>query len=469
MMAHNQKRRQYLQLAFDVLAVLTCWGVSRALEVAPGGKGTVSTVPPELLAMLWLPITYWLRLYRGHAGEGLKPRVSHVAEASVLLSVICIIAATIFGKGAGEQGWRPFLLVALSALPVFTASQVFASLTHRIAQRYWPTKRGTAVVGTATGARQLIHSDRALQNSVGFRGLIVPEETAPHPSSSQLRVLGTTRQLAELINREDLERVIVLNDGLQEEERERCRRVSGRMGVTVSWIVGRWAGQERPNLAARGGLLLLDLQPVHFTRAQERVKRALDLCAGAVLTLLLSPVMLAIAVLVKATSPGPILYRSQRVGKGGRHFTFYKYRSMHAASERAGVKEANEKDGHLFKIRNDPRVTPLGRILRRYSLDELPQLVNVLRGDMSLVGPRPLPAADLDPDGMSRRFSAWSEHRARVRPGITGLWQISGRSELSFDKMMLLDVQYIREWSIALDLRILLQTPGFVLNGRGAF
>jgi lipopolysaccharide/colanic/teichoic acid biosynthesis glycosyltransferase len=131
---------------------------------------------------------------------------------------------------------------------------------------------------------------------------------------------------------------------------------------------------------------------------------------------------------------------------------------MYIKSDRARVTTANEKDGHLFRIRNDLRVTPLGRILRRYSLDELPQLLNVVLGDMSLVGPRPLPAAGLDPDGMSARFGAWSEHRSRVRPGITGLWQIGGRSELPLEEMMLLDVKYIREWSIRLDLKILLKT-----------
>jgi lipopolysaccharide/colanic/teichoic acid biosynthesis glycosyltransferase len=157
------------------------------------------------------------------------------------------------------------------------------------------------------------------------------------------------------------------------------------------------------------------------------------------------------------------------VGKGGKYFTFLKFRSMYTDRNRASVATLNERDGHIFKIRKDPRVTPVGRILRRLSFDELPQLFNVLRGDMSLVGPRPLPAEDLGPDGMSQRFIIWSKQRSQTPPGITGLWQIRGRSNLPFDAMLLYDQEYVRNWSLMLDLIILLKTPLFVLLGDGAY
>jgi lipopolysaccharide/colanic/teichoic acid biosynthesis glycosyltransferase len=189
-----------------------------------------------------------------------------------------------------------------------------------------------------------------------------------------------------------------------------------------------------------------------------------------VLLFLLTPLLVAIAIAVRVTSRGPILYCSRRVGRGGRHFTFLKFRTMYTGMEdRRTVAALNEKGGHLFKIRQDPRVTAVGRILRRWSLDELPQLINVLVGDMSMVGPRPLPASDLDPDGQSKEFCAWADQRSRVVPGITGLWQIRGRSELPFEKMVELDIEYIRAWSLALDLRILLETPLVLVTGRGAY
>ena len=137
--------------------------------------------------------------------------------------------------------------------------------------------------------------------------------------------------------------------------------------------------------------------------------------------------------------------------------------------KRRDLMVANEKRGHLFKIRNDPRVTPLGRVLRRFSLDELPQFVNVLRGEMSLVGPRPLPSEDLDPDGFSKKHAIWADQRARVLPGITGLWQIRGRSQLNFEQMVELDLHYLRHWCVALDIQILLETPLAALGGRGAY
>ena len=174
-----------------------------------------------------------------------------------------------------------------------------------------------------------------------------------------------------------------------------------------------------------------------------------DLGAGSLLFLANVPLMTALACLIKLTSRGPVLYVAPRVGKGGRHFPFYKFRSMVADAEtRRDALAHKGKDGHIFKIRNDPRLTPVGRFMRRFSLDELPQLLNVLKGDMSLVGPRPLPACDLEADGMSREHAFWAHERSRILPGITGLWQIEGRSDLGFEEMIRLDVAYARTWSI---------------------
>jgi exopolysaccharide biosynthesis polyprenyl glycosylphosphotransferase len=282
-------------------------------------------------------------------------------------------------------------------------------------------------------------------------------------------VLGTTRELAAVINRVRLNRVIVLNEHLGRDEAEECSRISRRMDVIVSRALAPAAAGARLHLTELYGMRLLEERPVVFTVRQEMLKRAFDIAVSAASLALFAPVMLLLALAIRITSPGPALYRSLRVGKGGRHFTFLKFRSMHDGADQSKDSLPNEQDGHLFKLRDDPRVTPLGRLLRRYSLDELPQLINVLRGEMSLVGPRPLPADDLDPSGQSGAFTAWSEQRSRVLPGITGLWQISGRSNVPFERMIDLDVEYIRNWSLALDLKILLETPVTVLTGKGAY
>ena len=244
------------------------------------------------------------------------------------------------------------------------------------------------------------------------------------------------------------------------------------------WFLGALCVRTKNTAEARGvpgprgipEMVFIAAGPTAFARPQELIKRLFDITAGGALLLLLSPVLILVALMVKLSSPGPVLHSGLRVGKGGRHFALYKFRSMYDESGgRSAVESLNEKNGHLFKIRNDPRVTPLGAFLRRYSLDEFPQLFNVLAGHMSLVGPRPLPAEDLEPDGQSQEHETWARERSEVPPGITGLWQVSGRSSLPFEDMVELDLEYIRRWSLVFDFKILLETPRAVLSGRGAY
>jgi exopolysaccharide biosynthesis polyprenyl glycosylphosphotransferase len=195
------------------------------------------------------------------------------------------------------------------------------------------------------------------------------------------------------------------------------------------------------------------------------VKRSIDFSVSLALIVLLSPILLIVSILIKLTSPGPVFFVQKRLGLSKRRFSIYKFRTMVADAEQKihELEGLNEVSGPVFKIRNDPRITPVGRFLRKTSIDELPQLFNVLKGEMSLVGPRPLPVRDyegFDQDWQRRRFS--------VVPGITCLWQVNGRSAVSFDKWMELDMQYIDQWSLWLDLKILARTIPAVLRGSGA-
>jgi len=195
------------------------------------------------------------------------------------------------------------------------------------------------------------------------------------------------------------------------------------------------------------------------------IKRLFDVLVASFALLLLSPVLIAAAVAIKLTSPGPILFLQERVGLNKRRFKIYKFRTMVPNAERlmAELEKRNEASGPVFKMKNDPRITPVGKFLRRSSIDELPQLLNVLAGDMSLVGPRPLPVRDYE--GFNED---WQRRRFSVKPGITCLWQVNGRSGISFDQWMLLDLQYMDEWSLWLDMKILAKTVPAVLRGAGA-
>jgi exopolysaccharide biosynthesis polyprenyl glycosylphosphotransferase len=194
------------------------------------------------------------------------------------------------------------------------------------------------------------------------------------------------------------------------------------------------------------------------------LKRLLDIAASSVALVLLSPVLAAIAIAVRSDSPGPIFYASERIGKKGRVFPCIKFRTMvpDAERRRTEVLHMNERDSVLFKITNDPRITRMGRFLRKYSLDELPQLVNVLRGDMSLVGPRPPIASEV------KRYELNHLRRLDVVPGITGLWQVQARQDPSFDSYISLDTAYIENWSLWLDIKILVRTVGVVVTGTGS-
>jgi lipopolysaccharide/colanic/teichoic acid biosynthesis glycosyltransferase len=200
-------------------------------------------------------------------------------------------------------------------------------------------------------------------------------------------------------------------------------------------------------------------------KLQQGMKRGFDVVGASLGLLLISPILLLIAVLIKLTSTGPVLYKSERIGKNYQPFYMYKFRTMtvDADAKRDELRKQANLEGGLFKLENDPRVTAIGKILRALSLDELPQLLNVVRGEMSLVGPRPLPADE------SQLFEDPYTLRFQVYPGITGLWQVSGRSNLNFAQLCQLEMGYVMDWSLASDLGILLQTLPAVLASRGAY
>jgi len=222
---------------------------------------------------------------------------------------------------------------------------------------------------------------------------------------------------------------------------------------------------SRVNFDDLGGIPLAGLKETTISRPGRLVKRVLDVTLSGIALVVFAPVVALIALLIRLDSPGPVVFTQRRVGEGGRQFDILKFRSMRVGAEeqQAQLQDLNQASGPLFKIKADPRLTRMGRFLRRSSLDELPQFINVLRGEMSIVGPRP----GLPPE--VAQYQPWQRQRLEVPPGITGLWQVSGRSDLLFDEMCLLDIYYIENWSLGLDLTIMFRTIPQILFADGAY
>jgi exopolysaccharide biosynthesis polyprenyl glycosylphosphotransferase len=287
----------------------------------------------------------------------------------------------------------------------------------------------------------------------------------PRPQNG-LRSLGQLVELPNILARERIQEVIIADPDFPQEQAvelvDQChqRGVSVHIAPSTMEILFK-----RAEFVPGESVPLFTLRPPVFEGIDFAVKRTFDLVLSTVLLVLLSPILLASALAVKLSSRGPVIYYSIRPGMAGRPFHCLKFRTMRVHDDQVQIdlEALNEASGALFKIRHDPRLTSVGRLLRRFSLDELPQLVNVIRGEMSLVGPRPLPMRDFE------RLEDWHKKRYLVLPGITGLWQVSGRAELDFDDLVRLDFLYLERWSVFLDLVIMLKTIPAVFSRRGAF
>ncbi|MGH3000349.1 MAG: sugar transferase, partial [Gaiellaceae bacterium] len=273
-------------------------------------------------------------------------------------------------------------------------------------------------------------------------------------------------RVGDVLREHKPDELIVSSVGIEEEELLDLVEEAHRCGVKV-----RIAPTTAELLTQRGeyvpgqGVPLFELRPPVFAGLDWAVKRAFDIVVSTAIIVIASPAWLVFALAVKLDSAGPVFYRDRRVGLGEREFGMFKFRSMYVDSNlrQAALEASNEASGPLFKIKDDPRVTRVGKILRRYSIDELPQVLNVVRGEMSLVGPRPLPLRDYV------QLEDWHRKRYLVLPGMTGLWQVSGRIDLSFDDLVRLDFYYLENWSIWLDISILAKTLPAVAARRGAY
>jgi exopolysaccharide biosynthesis polyprenyl glycosylphosphotransferase len=340
--------------------------------------------------------------------------------------------------------------------------EVYTQVTGRLLEQVGYRRRAV-LVGSGTHIGAVADAlEGSARTSVDVLGYISIGMTP----QGGLRSLGGLDDLDAVLGREQPDEVIIADPDFPQGPALDLAETCHARGITVHVAPSTMEILlDRAEFVPGESLPLFTLRPPAFDGAQFVIKRTFDLVLAAVVLILLSPLLLALALAVRLSSRGPIIYRSMRPGIAGRPFACLKFRTMRVDIDLTEdqLEELNESSGALFKIRDDPRLTHVGRMLRRYSLDELPQLINVVRGEMSLVGPRPLTMRDFE------RLAEWHKKRYLVLPGVTGLWQISGRSDLDFDDLVRLDFLYLEGWSVLLDLSILLKTIPAVLSRRGAY
>jgi exopolysaccharide biosynthesis polyprenyl glycosylphosphotransferase len=451
-------------LALDFIGVALAIFTALALKEALVGEFSLTPAYEEtrkILAFAYL-LTALLFARSGlYSARPERPGFSRIVGSLFEVSVVALIFAVVSGEHFSSYyifyGSLLFALVYVSSLRA-----LFEAATGAL-QRAAGRRRRTLLVGNGKQIRDVAAAlgDRPHDaiEVVGF----LSRDAVP---ADGLRSLGSLDDLERVLSGERIDEVIIADPDFPQiqavELVDQCHRCGVRVRIapsTMEILIHRAEfvpGQSVP---------LFELSPPVFEGIDFALKRTFDVVGATLLLVLLSPLLLTIMLAVRLSSRGPIVFHSTRRGIGQRPFRCLKFRTMHTDAEQrqADLEELNEASGALFKIRHDPRLTPVGRLLRRFSLDELPQLVNVLRGEMSLVGPRPLPERDYE------MLEDWHRKRYLVLPGITGLWQVSGRAELDFDDLVHLDFLYLERWSLALDLTILLKTIPAVLSQRGAY
>jgi exopolysaccharide biosynthesis polyprenyl glycosylphosphotransferase len=460
----------------DILALLVAV-LGAALLVAPIAHLPVlgrpfaefaEVRPPLLAEFLIIPWTivvlYGYGMYRGSArsisswvfSDGLRGLTAVSIAAWSYLVVMLMVAASADSLGFIALFWG----LEVITVPVLRGvARVAFWRSPRLAER--TVIVGAGAIGHLLGEKIGKHPEYNLR-LVGY----LDDEEPFGAERSSVPVVGGLEDLNQVIERYDVSRVIIAFSRARHQQILDIVRTCADRGVRVN-IVPRLFEILSSQTAMDDieGIPLLDVAHVEMSRFNVVVKRAFDLGVGGVATALVLPVIGMLAVAIKVDSRGPVFFRQERMGRGGRVFRIYKLRSMHVDAQelRHDLADLNEYSGPMFKIKSDPRVTRVGKVLRKWSLDELPQLFNVVQGDMSLVGPRPLWVDE------AVRCRGWTKKRLDITPGITGLWQVTGRSDVPFDEMVKLDYMYVTGWTLSWDIKLMLETIPAVIGRRGAY
>jgi exopolysaccharide biosynthesis polyprenyl glycosylphosphotransferase len=419
-----------------------------------------------IILSLLLPIIFkWDGVYNGRRGQSWFDQVYAIVNATAKGTIVLLALTFAFSPLVYS---RLLFLETAVLIVLFTGvARIVKGLIEARLRRKGIGVEKVLVVGAGEVGRTVIRTIFA-RPELGYQivGLVDDNPDRGHNDIGRAKGLGGLDRLAEIVDQQAIDQVIITLPWMYhrkimgivhecERRRVRARIVPDLFQMSLS----------RVDVDDLGGIPLIGVRKITIGRWQRALKRIMDVVLALIIGSLLAPLVGLIALAIKLDSAGPAVFRQLRVGKGGRQFWCYKFRSMYEGAEtkQESLGALNERDGPVFKIRDDPRRTRVGRWLRRTSLDELPQLYNVILGEMSLVGPRPPLAKEV------AQYEAWQLRRLEVAPGMTGLWQVSGRSNLSFDEQCLLDIFYIENWSPLLDIKIMIRTLPIVLTGAGAY
>jgi len=417
------------------------------------------------VTLIWLAIFKLIGLYEEKKLTSLIDELATLffgvsLSALVLLGLLFLYREFWFSRLViGNVWWISLLLLGSMRILIFLFTRFGRS-------RGWGV-RNTLILG-AGEMGQLLALKITQNKTLGFNlvGFLDDDPAKLEADYQGAKVLGPVARITELIPQRKIEEVIIASSKFPAQQVLDIVTECERFGVEFKLVPGILELiASRVDIDELAGVPLLTVTEIHLKGLNALVKRTMDIVLASVGIVILSPFYVVFAALVKLTSPGPVFFGQERVGLDGKVFKMFKFRSMVKDAEKLfpQLEPMSEVEGNLFKIKNDPRITPLGKFMRRFSVDEFPQLLNVFLGQMSLVGPRPPLPREVT------NYTSWHKKRLRVRPGITGPWQVSGRSLLPFGDMVRLDIYYIENWSLWLDLKILLRTIPVVLFGSGAY
>jgi exopolysaccharide biosynthesis polyprenyl glycosylphosphotransferase len=428
--------------------------------------GALSDAPIFVLAtaLMWPLIAFSIGLYRS---DQLSSWASAVTEVPRGFVAVTLITWPLFGLsvllGISPAVGSAFVTVGAIAILAGVARTVVRANLHRNQE----LRQRTLILGSGIVAGQVVEKIRN-NNQFGLDPVGIVDEDVHIVGTPDLPRLGGFGDLGKIIEAQNIDRVIIAFSKVSHEELLEAIRACRDAGVAVDVVPRLFEFLDGVrSLDQIGGLPLLSIGVPVLASTMVAAKRVLDVIGSAALIFIFSPLMIATAIAIKLESKGPVFFRQPRAGRANESFKLIKFRSMYVDAEqrKAEFDELNEaSDGVMFKIREDPRVTRVGRFIRRFSIDELPQLFNVLKGEMSLVGPRPLILSET-----AALEERWHLRRLELRPGITGPWQVYGRSQSPFQEMVRFDYQYVAGWSLARDIEILLATLPAVMSGRGAY